>query len=84
MSENKKYRLNFTEDGGSAGSEFGYAALCERLESIASALEGIERGLRNLAMMSGLDRIVKNPELMKEFGKSVGTAVAAVKEPPNG
>lgn len=84
MDEASKYKHHIPSGNDAGATDERFSAVCERLEAIASALEGIERGLRNLAMMSGLDRVAKNPEILRELGKSFAAAAAGKDEKPNG
>ncbi len=84
MSEERKYQHHLDPAGDPDVIVNGMAVLIERLEAIADGLDGLERGLRNLALMSGLDRVAKNPSLAKELVGMFSKAAAGKETKPTG
>ncbi len=68
MSDTRKYEHTYGSGADLLPKAKAAAAVCERLEAIVAALDGLERGLRNMALMNGLDRVAKNPDILRELG----------------
>ncbi len=83
MDETRKYQSTIVELIEDDGPDRIEIAVAERLEAIVEELAELNKGLRFLAMGAALDKVAKNPEILRELLGAAGGKAPPSDSPPS-